>query len=250
MAATRRRVRCVRGAPGCDISALEIPIPISTQVIRLLTARHCDPAVLAHPDSPEHHVILTGEKFSTALPWSPGVHHITDTLTLPPTTTAHAADHLATTPAPRLPAPVPGNRRLRCAARHTRRLPPVTTRRPPPPTTKAGCGPAGLLDHDLPQPREILQPLLAAKLTEMRLRRSATRAETPSERRGLPTHHQRSTGLAGGYLTYVGAIPVDQLTHRHRPRRRGRPRSGAPIRTRCRNQRTSRNVSIRWVSSS
>ncbi|MGB8995939.1 MAG: hypothetical protein WCC65_11595, partial [Pseudonocardiaceae bacterium] len=40
-------------------------------------------------DSPEHHVILTGEKFSTALPWSPGVHHITDTLTLPPTTTAH-----------------------------------------------------------------------------------------------------------------------------------------------------------------
>ena len=74
---------------GCDISALAIPIPLSTEVIELLTARHCDPAVLAHPDTPEHHVILTGEKFSTPLPWPPGVHHITDTLTLPPTTTPH-----------------------------------------------------------------------------------------------------------------------------------------------------------------
>ncbi len=74
---------------GCGISALAIPIPLSTEVIELLTARHCDPAVLAHPDTPEHHLILTGEKFSTPLPWPPGVHHITDTLTLPPTTTPH-----------------------------------------------------------------------------------------------------------------------------------------------------------------
>jgi hypothetical protein len=37
------------------------------------------------------------------------------------------SDHLDTTPAPGLTALVPGNRRLRCAARHTRRLPPVTT---------------------------------------------------------------------------------------------------------------------------
>ncbi|MFY9807180.1 MAG: hypothetical protein WAK86_07910 [Pseudonocardiaceae bacterium] len=73
----------------CDISALAIPIPLSTEVIQLLTARHCDPAALAHPDTPEHHLILTGEKFPTPLPWPPGVHQITDTLTLPPTTTTH-----------------------------------------------------------------------------------------------------------------------------------------------------------------
>ncbi|MGB7796882.1 MAG: hypothetical protein WBL53_11600 [Pseudonocardiaceae bacterium] len=73
----------------CDVSAIAIPIPLSTEVIELLTARHCDPAVLAHPDTPEHHLILTGEKFPTSLPWPPGVHQITDTLTLPPTITPH-----------------------------------------------------------------------------------------------------------------------------------------------------------------
>jgi hypothetical protein len=73
----------------CDISAIAIPLPLSTEVIELLTARHCDPAVLAHPDTPEHHLILTGEKFPTPLPWPPGVHQITGTLLLPPTTTPH-----------------------------------------------------------------------------------------------------------------------------------------------------------------
>jgi len=73
----------------CDVSAIAIPLPLSTAVIQLLTARHCDPAVLAHPDTPEHHLILTGERFPAPLPWPPGVHQITDTLTLPPTTTPH-----------------------------------------------------------------------------------------------------------------------------------------------------------------
>jgi hypothetical protein len=71
----------------CDISALAIPIPLSTEVIQLLTARHCDPAVLAHPYTPEHHLILTGERFPAPLPWPPGVHQITGTLLLPPTMT-------------------------------------------------------------------------------------------------------------------------------------------------------------------
>jgi hypothetical protein len=73
----------------CDISAIAIPLPLSTEIIQLLTVRHCDPAVLAHPDTPDHHLILTGEKFPTPLPWPPGVHQITDTLTLPPTNTPH-----------------------------------------------------------------------------------------------------------------------------------------------------------------
>ena len=71
----------------CDVSAIAIPILLSTEVIQLLTARHCDPAALAHPDTPEHHLILTGERFPAALPWPPGVHQITGTLTLPPTMT-------------------------------------------------------------------------------------------------------------------------------------------------------------------
>jgi hypothetical protein len=62
---------------------------LSTEVIQLLTARHCDPAVLAHPDTPEHHLILTGERFPAPLPWPPGAHQITGTLTLPPTITPH-----------------------------------------------------------------------------------------------------------------------------------------------------------------
>ena len=70
-----------------DVSVIAIPLPLSTKVIQLLTARHCDPAALAHPDTPEHHLILTGERFPTPLPWPPGVYQITDTLTLPPTIT-------------------------------------------------------------------------------------------------------------------------------------------------------------------
>ena len=71
----------------CDVSALAIPILLSTEIIQLLTARHCDPAVLAHPYAPQHHLNLTGERFPAPLPWPPGVHQITGTLTLPPTTT-------------------------------------------------------------------------------------------------------------------------------------------------------------------
>jgi hypothetical protein len=71
----------------CDVSAIAIPIPLSTEVLQLLTARHCDPAVLAHPYTPEHHLILTGDRFPAPLPWPPGAHQITGTLLLPPTMT-------------------------------------------------------------------------------------------------------------------------------------------------------------------
>ena len=71
----------------CDVSAIAIPIVLSTQLIELLTARHCDPAVLAHPDTPDHHLILTAERFPAPLPWPRGVYQITGTLLLPPTMT-------------------------------------------------------------------------------------------------------------------------------------------------------------------
>jgi len=71
----------------CDVSAIAIPIPLSTEILQLLTARHCDPAVLAHPYTPQHHLILTGERLPAPLPWPPGVHQITGTLLLPPTMT-------------------------------------------------------------------------------------------------------------------------------------------------------------------
>lgn len=71
----------------CDLSAIAIPILLSTEVLQLLTARHCDPAVLAHPYTPHHHLILTGERLPAPLPWPPGVHQITGTLLLPPTMT-------------------------------------------------------------------------------------------------------------------------------------------------------------------
>jgi hypothetical protein len=80
----------IRLSLDCDVSAIAIPIPLSTEVIQLLTARRCDPAVLAHPYTPEHHLILTGERFGVPLPWPPSVHQITGTLTLlPPTMTPH-----------------------------------------------------------------------------------------------------------------------------------------------------------------
>jgi len=53
----------------------------------VLTARHCAPAVLAHPYAPEHHMVLTGEKFGAALPWPSGVYELSGSVMLPPTIT-------------------------------------------------------------------------------------------------------------------------------------------------------------------
>jgi hypothetical protein len=71
----------------CDASAIAIPVPLSVEVTRVLTARHCAPAVLAHPYAPEHHMVLTGEKFGAALPWPSGVYEVSESVMLPPTMT-------------------------------------------------------------------------------------------------------------------------------------------------------------------
>ena len=71
----------------CEASAIAIPIPLSAEVTQVLIARHCAPAILAHPYAPEHHVFLTGERFGTPLPWPPDVHEVTGAVMLPPTKT-------------------------------------------------------------------------------------------------------------------------------------------------------------------
>jgi hypothetical protein len=70
-----------------DLSAIAIPIPLSTHVTRILTARHCAPAVLAHPYVPGHHIVLAGERYGINLPWPPEVQQFVGALMLPPTVT-------------------------------------------------------------------------------------------------------------------------------------------------------------------
>jgi hypothetical protein len=72
-----------------DASAIAIPVPLSIKVTRTLIARHCAPAVLAHPYAAEHHIVLTGERFDAPLPWPPGVYQVTRALMLPPTKTLY-----------------------------------------------------------------------------------------------------------------------------------------------------------------
>ncbi len=70
-----------------DVSAIAIPTSLSAGVTRILTDRHCAPAVLAHPFAPEHHLVLAGERFGARLPWSCGAYQVAGPLMLPPTMT-------------------------------------------------------------------------------------------------------------------------------------------------------------------
>jgi hypothetical protein len=71
-----------------DVSALAIPVPLCTEVTEILVQRRCAPPVLAHPYIPDHHILLTGERYGVPLPWPPQVHQVTGILLLPPTVTA------------------------------------------------------------------------------------------------------------------------------------------------------------------
>jgi hypothetical protein len=74
-----------------DVSAVAIPLSLCTKVIKVLTLWRCAPPVLAHPDTPEHRIVLTGQRFGVRLPWPAQVHEITGDLLLPPTLTARGA---------------------------------------------------------------------------------------------------------------------------------------------------------------
>jgi hypothetical protein len=71
-----------------DAVALVIPTPPATDVAALLAHRRCPPAVPAHPDLPDHQVLLVGERYGLTLPWPPDVHRVTDAVPLPPSSTA------------------------------------------------------------------------------------------------------------------------------------------------------------------
>ena len=51
-----------------DVSARAIPVPLATEVTEMLTRRRCAPPVLAHPYAPDHHIVLTGERYGVPLP--------------------------------------------------------------------------------------------------------------------------------------------------------------------------------------
>jgi len=70
-----------------DVSARALPVPLATVATEILTRRRCTPPVLAHPYAPDHHIVLTGERYGAPLPWPHQVHQITGVLLLPPTVT-------------------------------------------------------------------------------------------------------------------------------------------------------------------
>jgi len=72
-----------------EVSALAMPVPLCTEVIKILTDQGCAPAALAHPDTPNQRIILTGERYGVPLPWPRHVHQVTGVLLLPPTLTPH-----------------------------------------------------------------------------------------------------------------------------------------------------------------
>ncbi len=53
-----------------DTVALIIPVPLAAQANAILSQRRCPPPVLAHPDAPEHRVMLAGEPYGVSLPVS------------------------------------------------------------------------------------------------------------------------------------------------------------------------------------
>lgn len=74
-------------AVGTEATALLIPTALATRAATILTERRCPPAMLTHPYSPEHQVLLAGEPYGVPLPWPAGVHRVATSVLLPPTTT-------------------------------------------------------------------------------------------------------------------------------------------------------------------
>jgi hypothetical protein len=81
------RHRPVRLSLHHEVSALAIPVPLNTEVTKILTGRRCAAPVLAHPYAPEHHIVLFGERYGVTLPWPHHVRQVTGVLLLPPTVT-------------------------------------------------------------------------------------------------------------------------------------------------------------------
>lgn len=72
-----------------DMVALMMPVRLATAVGTILRQRRCSPLVLVHPDTPEHHVVLTGARYDVALPWPAGLRRSTSSFPLLPTKIEH-----------------------------------------------------------------------------------------------------------------------------------------------------------------
>ena len=72
-----------------DAVAVVIPTGLAERVVQILAGRRCPPTVLAHPALATHRVIVAGERYGVPLGWPAGVHRVTGTLLLPPSTTIH-----------------------------------------------------------------------------------------------------------------------------------------------------------------
>lgn len=70
-----------------DTVTLLIPSPLAARVTAILRQRRCPPPMLAHPDAPEHRVVLAGEPYGVVLAWPSGVYRARGSVPLPPTTT-------------------------------------------------------------------------------------------------------------------------------------------------------------------
>ncbi|MEO7195168.1 MAG: hypothetical protein ABIZ05_10145 [Pseudonocardiaceae bacterium] len=71
-----------------DTVAVTIPAPLALHATTILTQWGCPPpALIVHPDAPEHRIVLAAERHNTAPPYPRSVHRTTGALPLPPTTT-------------------------------------------------------------------------------------------------------------------------------------------------------------------
>ncbi|MGH3934295.1 MAG: hypothetical protein ACRDS1_04850 [Pseudonocardiaceae bacterium] len=106
-----------------DTMALIIPTLLAAEATAILAARRCSPPVLAHPNTPEHRVLLAREPYGVDLPWPPGVHRVTEPLPLPPHSDPTWTGHLGVPTPVRRTTAVPRNRRVRRAAHRATQRP-------------------------------------------------------------------------------------------------------------------------------
>lgn len=74
-----------------DAVALVMPSSLAAELAALLDRCRCPLAILAHPDLPEHRVLLAGQRTTPPEHYPPEVYRVTDAVPLPPSRTTHGA---------------------------------------------------------------------------------------------------------------------------------------------------------------
>ncbi|MCA1676025.1 MAG: hypothetical protein LC799_28910 [Actinobacteria bacterium] len=76
---------------GDQLSALVLPTTLAEQATQILAERARPAPALAHPDAPQHQILITGEPYGVLLPWPTDVLTVLGHLPLPPTLTPRGA---------------------------------------------------------------------------------------------------------------------------------------------------------------